>query len=716
MKKSLEEPQMRREKSCAERKPDIRGPEGQRTRRNDPNSGGARSDGRKEAARVSLAELCARLGISEATGRNWVRRGLLHPASGQPGRASRFTEREAARAERALAENRSGLLRSRRNKSRASGHGHFRGYLASGSPNEELVRIFLERWQRADGREDRGQETALRALAACARRLSEEAERTEAREELIRELEGDTRSVERTIPPEDPDFFVLPWKYIPGEDVLGCLYQSLRDLRERRPGGSYFTPPAVAGKAAESADPAATDGLILDPSCGSGQFLIRLPAEVDPARIRGCDIDPVAVRIARINLSLCRPEMTADHLRTQIVCGDFLAGAPGSPLPDGPFSVILGNPPWGASYSAEERRQLLEKYPELAGRRDRYSLPRLESADLFLAESLRRITPGGMLTFLLPESLLTVRSHRNIRQVLLEKSRIIQVSYLGNCFPGICCPVVLLTCRKEEKITRFMNTAGTVVSDVRRKDVPFFVIRKDRAFSSDRFPYHLTDEEWNLVLRLRAPEGKQYLAGHADFALGIVTGRNREMVLDHPEPGTEPVRRGADIFCFRMEEPSRFLRTGGEFLQQTAPEEKYRMPEKLVYRFISRTPVFALDRSGTRTLNSANILIPHLPGLPAAAVEAVLNSRVIRFLYERELRSLKLLRRHIEEFPLPVLRMEEAQEAAGAAESIRAVPAGSPVRRELYDELDRRIAEAYGLDGAQYDVLLRALGNDVPFL
>lgn len=737
---------------------------------------------------INLKELCDRLGISEASGRGWIRRGLLMPVDYPDIGGPLFLPEEVLRAERALSR-KDGRLRSRRNKSRLSSRTDMRGYLTDDRPNREQVRQFLSRWDQLEETVMKQETSVLQALADCARQLSESAGHTAAREELIGDLtgrmapagDGDTElagdddtelaggdSAQRecdgctrperddsaecagsggTMPARDGGAGLagaggaespgsscwphLSWQYIAGEDVLGFLYQSLRDPGKQRSSGSYFTPWEVAGQVVESAAPEKARGIVLDPCCGSGQFLIRIPDEVSSGRIRGMDIDETAVRIARINLSLRRPDMTAEQLRSQIICGNFLDGnetdqrlAEGTGAQgDGgqEVSVILGNPPWGAAFREEERRRLQVRYPELSGRKNQSELPKPESADLFLAESLRELMPGGTVTFLLPESVLMVQLHRRLRQHLLEEGNVTRAAYLGACFPGISCPVVLLTFRKAaqeipERHPRSLNTAGTAVVLGEEKRMRTYLIRENREFSADRFPFHLTDEEWHLVRHLRSPEKKQYLVGHADFALGIVTGRNRDMLLDHPRPDAFPVRRGADIACFSVGEPSRWLRAGDAAFQQAAPEELYLAPEKLIYRFISRSPVFALDRSRMRTINSANLLIPHLPGMPAAALEACLNSRVIRFLYEKELRSVKLLRRHIEEFPLPRLSRDEADLAAEMAERLRAIPVSDPARRRLYEELDQWIATQYGLTEQEYKILCRSLGEEVPFL
>jgi SAM-dependent methyltransferase len=100
-------------------------------------------------------------------------------------------------------------------------------------------------------------------------------------------------------------------------DVLKALYESLIDPAQRRDLGEYYTPDWLAAKmvAAVLDDPLAAT--VLDPACGSGTFLFhavrRLLAaareagwsearavRAAAARVRGLDVHPVAVIIARV--------------------------------------------------------------------------------------------------------------------------------------------------------------------------------------------------------------------------------------------------------------------------------------------------------------------------------------------------------------------------------------------------------------------------------
>ncbi len=78
----------------------------------------------------------------------------------------------------------------------------------------------------------------------------------------------------------------------------------------------------------------------------------------------------------------------------------------------------------------------------------------------------------------------------------------------------------------------------------------------------------------------------------------------------------------------------------------------YRAKEKLFYKFIANEPIFAYDDTGMLSLNSANIVIPHVQGYSTAYIMAILNSTVISYYYKHKYRSVKVLRSAIEELPI----------------------------------------------------------------
>jgi len=64
--------------------------------------------------------------------------------------------------------------------------------------------------------------------------------------------------------------------------------------------------------------------------------------------------------------------------------------------------------------------------------------------------------------------------------------------------------------------------------------------------------------------------------------------------------------------------------------------------------------VFAYDNKQKLTLNSANIVIPKIPNYPIKVIAALLNSSPYQFIFQKKFSSIKVLRNHIEQMPLPL--------------------------------------------------------------
>lgn len=77
---------------------------------------------------------------------------------------------------------------------------------------------------------------------------------------------------------------------------------------------------------------------------------------------------------------------------------------------------------------------------------------------------------------------------------------------------------------------------------------------------------------------------------------------------------------------------------------------------------------------------------------------AILNSRIAQFVFEKRFNSIKVLRSHIEDIPIPACREEEQKVVAGMVDEMLK----NPDNKELYDRLDRYIVNLYGLKTFTY--------------
>lgn len=422
-------------------------------------------------------------------------------------------------------------------------------------------------------------------------------------------------------------------------DALGFLYQSLQLEGKKSQSGSYYTPEAIVKEITK--DYTKKDSKILDPCCGTGQFLLAFADVIEnPKNIYGVDIDEIAVRIARLNILI---KYKDQNFAPNIVCkntlfeiGNYdLFSLNDENIRD--FDVVATNPPWGVHFSKSDIDRLKTSFPEITS---------LESFSFFLKKSIDLLHDEGIISFILPESILNVKTHKDIREIILKNTHIKKVSYLNRVFKNVFTPVIRLDLKKSKKengqIEICKENEAYTAEQSKWKNNPDFIFD----IHANGFDTDIIDKIYNVR--------HTTLSGQADWALGIVTGNNEAYIANDKREGFEEIYKGKDVERFILGKPSNYIHFTPEKFQQVAPIEKYRAKEKLIYRFISKYLVFAYDNKQKLTLNSANIVIPKIQNYPIKVIAALLNSSLYQFIFQKKFSSIKVLRSHIEQMPLPL--------------------------------------------------------------
>lgn len=152
-----------------------------------------------------------------------------------------------------------------------------------------------------------------------------------------------------------------------------------------------------------------------------------------------------------------------------------------------------------------------------------------------------------------------------------------------------------------------------------------------------------------------------------------------------------------------------------ETFQQIAPIQYYRAKEKLLYRFICNQLVFAYDNKQTLSLNSCNLLIPEIEGLDIKYIMAILNSRTAQFFFKKQFHSVKVLRSHIEQIPIPEIKKEAQDRIIVMVDSILEASKDNDIV-SLYDMLDAEIANLYGLTSNEQTFIKNSMNGENLFL
>lgn len=410
-----------------------------------------------------------------------------------------------------------------------------------------------------------------------------------------------------------------------GDDFLGTFYQSAQCLGEKASKGSFYTPTNLLSDIKIEKNKS-----VYDPCCGSGNILLNIISkDYDSSLIYASDVDKIALKICEANLVLFfnNPDVKA-HIfeRSLLFSKDEKTH----------YDFIISNPPWGAKISEMEKWLIKKNYS---------FLKTTESFSICLYNASQMLGKGGKLYFFLPKSFLNVAAHKEIRKYLFQNDFSIKITLLGNVFSNVVSECILLELEKGKTCSEItvINEKDSYSISKKMCTEPAFIIPSLADYSAQKM--------LNAIYKIP----HVLLKDKCDFALGIVTGDNGKYV--RMERGDEKVYRGKNIEPYRLLSSQEYILFEPDKFQQIAPEHFYR-ERKIMYRFIANRPVCAISEKGELPLNSANVFIPRLK-YPFETIVSLFNSSLYAKLFQVRFDSVKVLRSHLEELPLPLFSQRE---------------------------------------------------------
>ena len=197
-------------------------------------------------------------------------------------------------------------------------------------------------------------------------------------------------------------------------DPLGEQLERTVPAAERHGRGQYFTPDPLVRFVLDLVDePGGTPRSVLDPSCGSGRFLLGAGERwsLEGPALRGFDTDPAALGAASTQLP-----------GAQLSARDFLE----VPVSE-PVDLVVGNPPY-----VRRRGKKRDLYVD------------------FIERSLDHLEDGGRLGLVLSNAWLSVGYGREVQRLLLERCAVewIVESTVESWFEGASVNTMVLVARR----------------------------------------------------------------------------------------------------------------------------------------------------------------------------------------------------------------------------------------------------------------------------
>lgn len=389
----------------------------------------------------------------------------------------------------------------------------------------------------------------------------------------------------------------LDWGYDTFDDLFGLVYMSLTNVSKRQILGQFYTPNWLIEEIVEDIldnDENWKNKKYADIACGSGNFLISLLKHgVNFDKIYGNEIDTIPYLISILNLIILLPKIEVDDILKHLTNSDSLTNYFGA---FGKIDYFIGNPPWGIKIK----------------QRDIY--------DLFVEHS---VGLSHNVYFVLPESLVSVASHKKTRDTIDKTHQIYKIKKHNLKFENVNVPIITLWLQSK----------------------PHHCNNWEHLFlNKDRIDF----------LKQIESVSSEYLQGY--FTLGLVSGDNKRWVVDiKTKECHTPIYTGKEVDKFYLNKPNKWFNLKTLNLWQQVPSDlSVFVKKKIIYNFIGKEHYFALSTDLAYTLNSANIFIP-TNKMDIEIICAILNSSVVQQYLNYKFNSVKLLKQHIQSIPLPKL-------------------------------------------------------------
>ena len=407
------------------------------------------------------------------------------------------------------------------------------------------------------------------------------------------------------------------------EDVLGYVYQNLLHQDDKKRNGIFYTPYTLVSDILKGYTFTEND-TFLEPSCGSGNFVLYLLKEknIDIEKIYAFDVDEIAVFITKVNILL---NIETNSYLTKIQNSDFLQLSNAFFKQIGKINYVVGNPPYGKTDFKNNK------------------LKTTEICSHFIDKSLN-ISENVIL--LIPQPILDVKKHKEIRKTLLSRT-IKKIVYYKNIMSNVFVNLVTIDVNSSVNI----GSNEICFSESNKQSIDKFL---NQNILDDEIKYQENDKFLNNDDFLYLDKDKTI------FALGLVTGNNKKYISKTKnQKYSTTILTGKEVDSYVSNDCVNFIDDSEIAQYQQVANLDIFKKEKLFYKFINSNLNFSYDNSGLLSLNSANVVIPYLDGYSIKTILAILNSEFINNYWKENFKSIKILKNHI--LSLPIIKLSDYQ-------------------------------------------------------
>lgn len=297
-------------------------------------------------------------------------------------------------------------------------------------------------------------------------------------------------------------------------DIKGLAYEEiLKDTFDKNVNQQFFTPYQIVDFMVSAMRPF-LKGIVCDPACGTGGFLIKASGFSSDSKIIGMEIDERLSWTASLNL------ISHGCSNFEIRCLKD-GGSLGKTAADyfGKIDAILTNPPFGSDYSDSNILQNFELGKNKASRR---------RGILFIEQSYNFLKSGGVVAIIIDRGVLNSKQNFDVQKFIRNHFEIRAVIDLPESafmpYANVLASILILQKKSENFDSKFDKTFFAKAEKIGRKpngDDDFIYLPDGSKKLNSDFDEILAD--WNNYLN-----GKTDFKSNKCFVSDIQSNNNNE--------------------------------------------------------------------------------------------------------------------------------------------------------------------------------------------
>lgn len=364
------------------------------------------------------------------------------------------------------------------------------------------------------------------------------------------------------------------------------------------------------------------------------------------------------------------------------------------------FDVVIANPPYiqlsKTDISKEIKQYLLDRYKTSSGRFNTFGFFTIFGLDL--------VKQQGVLTYIIPNTILSQEYYQYIRKYILDNSQINEiVNYNDMVFESAVVENITiflskLSDLKKNHVTKVSNQTENSVEVLKE-------INQESFYSSYKNQFDIKGDSITNKIEHTSNTEKLSSLCNINQAIALKNDRSKSL-LEDPKLGSEVYKLldGRNVQRYKINWTGVYLNYDLKKIHSCKRKDIFLKDEKLLFRRVSSNLVFAYDNNQFFALNTLVVVTikdKYLGKYSLKYLLSILNSKLVNYYYFHKYKSTKnvfseIQARSVGLIPIPLISLSDQQKFISIVDDILSADKDD-ILKQYDDRINEMVYKLYDL-------------------